>query len=225
MARRVRGGHVGEDMTLQGVATDGEEKRLTPAALEGRGDVKEERYEEADVLHNHRLCLQVEQHGSLMLKEGIAEVRGVGSGGVVIEVVLILTGTGVLRRWSDRSTLKSGVIECSLEARFRGVTLLLSDGGLALSLGRAGQGSVAGGLGLALGFFLGEACGFSLLSGGHSIGIIGDDCGGRGSGSGCRRGCRRGDNGRAWEAATGSCRSNDGSRTGRRWPGRKKLGS
>ena len=72
-------------MALQGVAADDEEERLTPAAIEGGGDVEDKRDEQPDVLHGHSLGVQVEEGRGLMLNQSGAKmgIAAVGRGKIL----------------------------------------------------------------------------------------------------------------------------------------------
>ena len=75
-------------MALQGVATDDEEERLTPAAIEGGGDVEDKRDEQSDVLHDHSLGVQVEEDRGLVLKQNGAKMGIVAVGrGKILSIV------------------------------------------------------------------------------------------------------------------------------------------
>ena len=79
-------------MALQGVAADDEEEQLTPAAIEGGGDVEDKRDEQSDVLHGLSLGVQVEEGRGLFLKQ-----NGVKMGITAIGRGRILSILGVVK--------------------------------------------------------------------------------------------------------------------------------
>ena len=161
-------------MALQRVAANSEKECLAPASVEGRGDVEEERHEVADVLHSHRLGVQIEERGSLVLEQSGAKVGGTAICG---GVALIFTESSVVfRRRSSRGAFKSGAVEGSTEACVSSVALLLGEGGLTLYFFRTSGHAVA--------LFLGEASGLSQGSGGSGIGGVNNGSAGRTSSSG-----------------------------------------
>jgi hypothetical protein len=136
---------------------DGEEERLTPAAVERGADVEDEGHEQTNVLRYHGQGVQIKKGGGLMLKNGVVQVWCRSSRCVVV----------IFFGFPGRSALKSGAIKGSMEARFGGGALLLGGCSLAFSVGGASKGSIAGCLCLARGVVLGLTRGLSLAIGGE----------------------------------------------------------
>jgi len=138
LGRRPRGDDVGEDMGLQRVlAEDVEEGRL-PASIEGRGDVKEQRYQSADVLDRNCLSMEVEDDFGLLLKKGVVKAT-VAAFRVIIADVL---GDIVARRGSG-TTGRGGARLGIVKASRGGVDFRLGGRGLVLGRFRGREGSGA----------------------------------------------------------------------------------